>query len=294
MDLVVRVARLPQPGQTVPGHGFQTIPGGKGANQAAAAARLGARVAMVGRVGNDAMGRRLVENLEEQGVDVGLVRTDEVAPTGTALIVVDEVGENSIVIAAGANGLLDAADLDAAEPLFAGAKLLLVQFEVPLATVAHAMAIARRHGVRVVLNPAPALAVDAGLLAGADYLVPNETEAGLLAGVEVRDLPSAEEAARKLQALGAPVVIVTLGADGALAVDGERALHVPAHPVPAVDTTAAGDAFVGGLAVALVRGWPLLDAVRYATCAGTLAVTRFGAQTSLPSAAEVQALFDQG
>jgi ribokinase len=293
MDLVVKVARMPRAGETVSGRDLQTIPGGKGANQAAAAARLGGWVAMVGRVGDDAFGPRLVENLDRQGVDTRCVRLDAAAATGTAMILVDNSGENSIVISAGANGRVGRQDLDGAEGLLAQARILLLQFEVPLDAVAQAMAIARRCGVRVVLNPAPAYPIAPELLAGADFLVPNESEASLLTGMEVQDLPSAEAAARKLRALGVPVVIITLGEKGALLVEDGRSVHVPARAVQAVDTTAAGDAFIGGLAVALVRGLPLAEAVRYAGCAGTLAVTRFGAQTSLPSAEEVQAFYEQ-
>ena len=294
MDLVIRAERMPLPGETIPGHGFQTIPGGKGANQAVAAARLGNRVAMAGRIGDDDFGTALVENLNRQGVDASPIRVDSGAATGIALIIVDDNGENSIVVAGGANLRVSPLDVDALAGLWSQARLLLLQFEVPMETIAHAMASAARHGVEIILNPAPARSVSPQLLAQADFLVPNEIEASMLSGVEVRDLASAEKAARKLQDYGVPVVIVTLGEKGALAVSGEEAFHVPARQVDAVDTTAAGDAFNGGLASALVQGFSLRGAVRYATCAGTLAATRFGAQTSLPSAEEVQAFYRKG
>lgn len=293
MDLVVRVARMPQPGETVPGRDFQTIPGGKGANQAVAAALLGGSVAMVGRVGNDAFGSELINNLRRQGVDISHVQLEDDAATGTAMIMVDEMGQNSIVVAAGANGRLAREDVDGLERLLSQAKYLLLQFEVPLDTVQYATEKAQSHGVKVVLNPAPARPVPPQFLSRVDYVIPNESEASLLSGVQVHDLASAEEAARRLQGYGVPVVILTLGEKGALLVTGEKVCHVPAHRVEAVDTTAAGDAFIGGLAMALVQGYPLEEAVRYATCAGTLAVTRFGAQTSLPSAKEVQALYSK-
>jgi ribokinase len=294
MDLVIKTERMPQPGETIRGSDFQTIPGGKGANQAVAAARLGSQVAMAGRVGNDGFGPALIANLSEQGVDTSNVLVDADAPTGIALIVVDQSGENSIVVASGANLSVSPQDVDALAGLLPRAKLLLLQFEVPLESVERAATMAARHGVKVILNPAPAQAAPPRLLSQVDYLVPNETEACLLTGVEVKDLASAEEAARKLLGQGIPVVIVTLGEKGALVVTSEQAFHVPARQVEAVDTTAAGDAFIGGLAVALTKGFSLEEAVRYATCAGTLAATKFGAQTSLPSAEEVQAFYKEG
>jgi len=294
MDLVIGVPRMPLAGETIVGRDLQTIPGGKGANQAAAAAKLGGRVAMVGRVGDDVFGPRLIENLRRQGVDADAVRIDGGAATGVALIMVDETGENSIVVSAGANGRVSVEDVASAEGLIGGARLLLLQHEVPLETVAHAIEMAARHGVQVILNPAPAHSVSPELLSKVDYVVPNETEARTLTGVEVEDVVTAEVAARKLLDHGVPVVIITLGEQGALLVTEGGASHVPARQVEAVDTTAAGDAFIGGLAAALVKGLPLPEAVRYATCAGTLATTVFGAQTSLPSADRVQEFYAGG
>lgn len=294
MDLVVQTPRMPLAGETIPGQDLQLIPGGKGANQAAAAAKLGGQVAMVGRVGGDAFGPRLIENLSWQGVDTSHVGTDDGAATGTAVIIVDDTGENSIVVSAGANGRVSSGDIDRVEELLSRAKFLLLQFEVPLETVEYAIGMAARHQVKVILNPAPAHPVSPELLAKVDYLVPNETEAKMLTGLDVVDLPSAERAARKFLGYGVPVVIITLGDQGALLVTEQRVVHVPAREVKAIDTTAAGDAFIGGLAVAVMQELPLEEAVRYATCAGTLAVTRFGAQTSLPSAEQVQAFYESG
>jgi ribokinase len=225
-------------------------------------------------------------------VETSYVRMDAGAATGIALIIVDQKGENSIVVAGGANLRVSPQDVNSLARLMAKAELLLLQFEVPLETSEKAMEMAAHHGVKIILNPAPARAVSPQLLSQADYVVPNETEASLLTGVEVTDLTSAKEAARKLLGYGVPVVIVTLGEKGALVVSREEEFHVPARQIAAVDTTAAGDAFVGGLAVALGRGFPLKEAVRYATCAGTLAATKFGAQTSLPSAEEVQGFYE--
>jgi len=294
MDLVVRAERIPRPGETVHGHGFTTIPGGKGANQAAAAARLGASVEMIGRVGADSFGPALLRNLRDQGVGVSRVRTDPQAPTGTAMIVVDARGENSIVVAPGANGRVCLEDLEAARDLLAMSQYLIMQFEIPLEVVRAAIRLARELGLRVILNPAPAYSVEEGFLEGIYCLVVNESEAHLLTGIEVKDLAAAREAGRALLARGVGVSAVTLGANGALLVTSEGGVHVPARRVEVVDTTAAGDAFVGGLTVALLRRYDLAEAVRYATCAGTLATTVLGAQTSLPSAERVQAFYEGG
>lgn len=290
MDLVVTVPHLPRLGETIAGHDFQMIPGGKGANQAAAVAKLGGKVAMVGRVGADAFGGSLRANLLRFGVNVDHVIIDEESATGIAMILVDSLnGENSIVIAAGANGRVSLEDLRKAAPLFGEAKVLILQFEVPLQVVEHAAELARQHGLKVVLNPAPAYPVSLDFLLKADYLILNETETEILSQDEVRDLESAKVAAQALVGRGLPVVIVTLGERGALLATSREMVHVPARRVQVVDTTAAGDAFVAGFTVALLNGFSLDDAARYAVCAGTLTVTKFGAQTSLPSAEEVQA-----
>lgn len=292
MDLVVKVCRAPLAGETIRGQDVQMIPGGKGANQAAAVAKLGGKVAMVGRVGNDAFGPLLINNLARLGVETSHIQIDQDTTTGMAFIVVEDNGENRIIISAGANGRVGKEDVDCTEALFQRAKMLILQLEVPLEAVEYAIERATYYPIKVILNPAPAIHLPSSILEKVHCLVPNETEASLLTGLEVHDLPSAEEAARQLLARGVPEVIITLGEKGALLVTKQEAVHVAARKVQVADTTAAGDAFIGGLAVALVRGFSPREAVRYATCAGTLAVTKFGAQTSLPSAAEVQAFYE--
>lgn len=290
-DLVVRTARFPSPGETIQGNDLAIIPGGKGANQAVAASRLGADVAMVGRVGTDAFGTKLIENLKENKVDTTRVLQDDSAATGTAVIVVDAQGQNSIVLSPGANGKVSPSDAESVP--FPGASLLMLQFEIPIETVVRAAKLAKQKGLRVLLNPAPAYEVPNELLQSADFLLPNETELSLLAHQPVSDLASAETAARVLVSRGAGNVIVTLGENGALIVNAEGAKHIPSFKVEAVDTTAAGDAFIGGFASALLKQKPLEEAVRFACACGAVAATRFGAQPSLPTREEVQALLQK-
>ena len=294
IDFVMGAERMPRPGETVHGHSFRTVPGGKGANQAAAAARLGASTAMVGCVGDDEFGSSLLANMRRQGVDTKYVRVDDGAASGTALIAVDDQGENSIIVSPGANGCVGREDVDAAKPLLEEARYLVMQFEVPLSAVQYAIEVARELDLAVVLNPAPAYPVDADFLKGVYCLIVNEIEAVTLSGKDVTDLRTAEQAAKQLAGLGVKAVIVTLGAQGALLCEGGSVVHVPARRVEVVDTTAAGDAFVGGLTAALLEGRSLPEATRYATCAGSLATTVMGAQTSLPSKARVEAFFGEG
>ena len=242
MDLVVKAPRIPAPGETLQGQGLQIIPGGKGANQAVATARLGVPTAMVGRVGRDAFGPGLIDNLAAAGVDSSHIQTSPETATGTAIIIVADGGENVIVISAGANAEVGIADVQRAEALISGAELLLLQLEVPLETVQYATETAARHGTRVLLNPAPARELPPGLMSRVEVLIPNETEASLLTGVAVIDLLSARTAARKLLAMGPPTVIITLGANGALLATRDAMTHIGAARVRAVDTTAAGDA----------------------------------------------------
>jgi ribokinase len=260
MDLVVRTTYIPRPGETVHGEGFATIPGGKGANQAAAAARLGASVAMIGRVGQDSFGPLLLANMQAQGVGTSHIVTDGDAPSGIALIAIAQDGENAIIVAPGANGRVSMDDVESAADLIAGARLLVMQFEIPLPVVSGALAIAQNSGVSVILNPAPAYPVEPEFLQGVQYLVANETEAESLTGIAVHDLQGATLAGQALLEMGIPVGIVTLGAQGALLVTADQTTHVPARRVQVVDTTAAGDAFVGGLAVALLKGLSLTEA----------------------------------
>ncbi len=288
MDLVVRSARHPLPGETLLGSDFHTFPGGKGANQAVAAARVGGIVAMVGRVGSDDFGVALLQNLAANGVDTVHVRRDEEAATGVALITVAANGQNTIVVAPGANGSVVANDVAAARALFGDGDVLLLQLEIPVPAVARAVDEARKRGTRVVLNPAPAQPLDAALLKHVDVLVPNQSELGLLTGMAVESVDEVTAAAQALRAMGVKNVIVTLGSEGVLVLDETNTSLLPPYAVDVVDTTAAGDAFVGAFAVALGRGSTLVEAARWGNAAGALAVTKAGAQPSLPSRAELE------
>jgi len=294
MDLVARAPRIPRPGETIIGGEFRNVPGGKGANQAIAAARLGATVSMVGRVGRDTFAGPLLDNLDADGIDHTFVVQDPEAATGVALIVVDDGGENSIVVASGANMRLSPADVSAAEAAIAGADALLLQLEIPLETVIRAAEIARARGVKIILNPAPARSLPAELLSLVDVLIPNESETALLTGLPVGDQAEAKTAAAALQDSGVGTVILTLGERGAmLATEGKTELF-PAFDVTPVDTTAAGDAFVGGFAVALAEGRTLSEAVRWGNGAGGLAATKLGAQPSLPTRWDLERLLATG
>lgn len=283
MDLVAQAPHIPKPGETIIGGDLHMMPGGKGANQAVAAAQLGAHVSMVGRVGSDAFAKPLLDNLEQTGIEHTFVTPDSDAATGVALIVVDDAGQNSIVVASGANMRLSTADIDAAESSIAAADALLLQLESPLETVIHAAEVARDHGVTVILNPAPAQPLPAELLALVDFLVPNESETEILTGLPVDNQADAEAAAKALRNLKVGAVILTLGERGALLFDEAGPQLFPAFSVKPVDTTAAGDAFVGGFAVALAEGKILPEAVRRGNAAGALATTQLGAQPSLPT-----------
>ena len=294
MDLVVRAHHIPQPGETVIGGDFLTLPGGKGANQAVAAARLGAEVSMIGRVGCDEFGDALLDNLKTAGVDHSLTQQDPDAPTGVAFIVVDDSGQNSIVVASGANARLSPADIKAAEDKIASAALLLLQLESPLDAVIRAAEVARQHNVKVILNPAPARPLPEALLALVDFLTPNESETALLTGMPVDNLEQANAAASSLMRLGVGTVILTLGARGALLADNEGFRSFPAFKITPVDTTAAGDAFVGGVAVALGEGRSVAEAVQWGTAAGALAATKMGAQPSLPERGDLERILREG
>lgn len=289
MDMVVACERFPRPGETILAHDFGTFPGGKGANQAVACARLGGHVQFLGKMGEDPFRESLTEGLERDGVRLDGLLTDPELPTGVALITVDGRGENQIVVASGSNMRLTPADLEAHEALFAEAAVVLLQLEVPLETVARAVELAQAHGATVILNPAPAQPLPDDLLAGVDYLTPNESEAAHLAGLPLDGTASTEAAARALVGRGVRCVIATLGAEGALVATAEGTKHFPACPVEPVDTTAAGDAFNGALAFALAAGQPLPEAVRLANAVGAYTVTRRGAQTSMPDRAALDA-----
>jgi len=283
-DLVVRAPHFPQPGETISGDDLQIIPGGKGANQAVAAARQEASVAMVGRVGKDSFGPFLLNSLKSDSVDITNVLTDESA-TGTAIIVVDANGQNSIVLSAGANGKVTPKDIDA---LKIEAKVLLLQLEIPLKTVIHAAKWGKQKGMTVILNPAPARELPDELIANLDYILPNETDLNLLTGISITDIPSAERAATVLLNRGAKNVIVTLGSKGAILISNDQATQEKAYKVDVLDTTAAGDAFIGGFASALIGGVEIEEALKYANVCGALATTKFGAQPSLPTKEETE------
>jgi ribokinase len=295
MDLVVRTARLPRPGETVTGSDFVQVSGGKGANQAVAAARLGADVAMIGRVGDDGFGRQLIESLARDGVDPDAIAATVGTSSGLALIGVEESGQNAITIVGGANALLTPDDVARHKTEIAAADALLVQLEVPLATVVAAVSLAKRHSVLTILDPAPAPreALPAELLA-VDVLSPNQSEAEALTGIVVASAADATRAAAILHERGARQVVLKLGEQGALASDGMgNIVHVPARQVSVVDTTAAGDAFTAALAVALVECHSLAEATRFACAAGSLAAARSGAQDAMPSREEVKRLITQ-
>ena len=290
MDLIASAPRIPAPGETIIGHRFHTAAGGKGANQAVAAARLGAQVSMIGRVGDDTYGQAQLSNLAADGVDTAFVKVDPNAHTGVALITVDDAGQNSIVVSSGANWQMSAADVDAAEAAIAGADMLLLQLETRPQVVARAAELAVRHGVPLLLNPAPARSLSPELLAQVTYLIPNESETALLSGQAVTDLGSARNAARKLRQMGVATVVLTLGEQGALLIAEGLEEHVPAFAVDVVDTTAAGDAFVAGFAVAVASGRSPREAMRFAAATGALATTKLGAQPSLPDLEKVNRL----
>ncbi len=282
MDLVVRTPRAPHPGETLRGRHFSATPGGKGANQAVALARLGASTAMVGRIGDDAYGRALLANLDREGIRCRGVQTSADTETGVAMIQVDDASQNSIVIIPGSNGELSAADVAGADALLAHARLLVCQLEVPLAAVREALARARRHGTTTLLNAAPAMTLPQDVLALVDWLVVNESEAAALSGHPVGHPDEAVQAIRRLRRSGCRRILVTLGAHGVVAADEDGLHHHPAPRVAAVDTTGAGDTFVGGFATALLRGEAVAAAVREGQAAAALAVTRAGAQASIP------------
>jgi ribokinase len=287
VDLITCAPRLPRPGETVIGGTFHIAPGGKGANQAVAAARMGAGVTMIGRVGDDDFGRLVRGELERAGVDVGHVHIDPSAATGTGQIVIDAAGQNAIAVASGANERVDVADVSAAASAWASAALVVVQLEIPVAPITVAIEQAGLRGVPVVLNAAPAQPLPDELLRAVAWLVVNEVEAEQLIGRPVRSNVDAVAAAAALRRAGQRVV-VTLGASGAVLLSDNVAQHIPAPAVEVVDTTAAGDAFVGALAAALVRGMSEVEAVHEAVVAGSLACTKLGAIPSLPSRDEVE------
>ncbi len=286
-DHVLRVPHFPRPGETLTGHSYQVVPGGKGANQAVAAARLGAAVSFIARIGDDAIGRQMKTGFANDGIDVSAVELDDKLPTGIAIIYVSDEGENSIGLSTEANGALDTAMVKRHEAMIAGAHTLLLQLEVPLDSVLEAARLARAHGTRVVLNPAPAQPLSSELLALVDLITPNQTEAELLTGVRVSDEASAVQAAARFHQMGIADVMITLGSQGVYCSNAKQQALIPGFRVEAVDTTAAGDTFNGALLAAELAGADFHSAVRFAHGAAALSVTRFGAQSSIPGKQEV-------
>lgn len=289
MDLVTRAPRLPRGGETLIGESFATVSGGKGANQAVASARLGAQVSMIGCVGEDAYAGQLRAALQAEQIDCRALSSVE-GSSGVALIVVDDSGQNAIVIVAGANGLLTPDVIAGYDSVLAAADVIVCQLEIPMHTVGYVLKRGRELGKTVILNPAPASGpLPADWFSCIDYLIPNESEASALSGLPVDSLESAERAAGQLIAAGAGKVIITLGAQGSLFASGQGFEHFAAPRVKAIDTTAAGDTFVGGFAAALACGKSEADAIRFGQTAAALSVTRAGAQPSIPALSDVQA-----
>ena len=286
-DMVVKAARLPLPGETILGGEFFMNPGGKGANQAVAAARLGGRVTFICKTGNDIFGRQAVQLFKDEGIDTSYLLSDPDQPSGVALITVDEHAENCIAVASGANATLTKDDLANAQPVIQQSAIVLLQLEIPIPTVEYAASAAAKNGVTVILNPAPACPLSNNLLSNISIITPNENEAEMLSGIKVTDIDTAKLAAKAIHEKGVASVVITLGANGALVFHDGVFTHVPGIRVQAVDTTAAGDVFNGALAVALADGKTIVDAAQFACRASAIAVTRFGAQASVPYKSEV-------
>jgi ribokinase len=289
-DMVIKTSRIPRPGETIIGGEFFMAGGGKGANQAVAAARAGGDVTFVARVGDDLFGRQAVAGFRRDGIRTGRIIKDRSYASGVALIFVAPDGENSIAVASGANARLSVEDVRRARDVIAGANILLMQLETPIETVEEGARIAAKAGVPVILNPAPARPLSDELLRHITILTPNETEAAMLAGTRIQGSRGLSNVAERLLAKGPRAVLITIGAKGAFVATAEKNQVVPAFKVKPVDTTGAGDAFNGALAVALAENRPLLDAVRFASAAAAIAVTRKGAQPSMPRRREIELL----
>lgn len=289
-DMVVKSAHLPLPGETVLGGQFFSFAGGKGANQAVAAAKLGGDVAFLAKVGNDALGKAAVEGFKKEGIDVSHIITDPESHSGVALIMVEDSGENCISVASGANGKFTALDIEHASELVEKASFVLVQLEIPPEAVTALVEKAFAHGVPLILNPAPARPLSDELISKLFIITPNETEAELLTGVKVTDEESAAKAARILREKGAKLVIITMGAKGSFLLSDQEETLIPSIKVNAVDTTAAGDTFNGALTVALAEGMEIKLAIQFANQAAAISVTRMGAQNSQPYRSELKSI----
>jgi ribokinase len=290
MDMVIKTDHIPIPGETVLAGSFFMNPGGKGANQAVAAARLGGEVTFISKVGNDVFGKQASQLFDEEGINTFYLLSDEELPSGVALITVDKNGENSIVVASGANSNLHPSDLENALPEIKDAGLVLMQLETPIETVIYVAKYAAARGISVILNPAPMNELPAELFSYIDILTPNKTEAEMLSGIKINDIEDAKKAANLIYNMGVKNVVITLGGLGAVVCERGKIYEVAALMVQAVDTTAAGDVFSGALALALSEGKGLKDAVKFACNAATLSVTKMGAQLSIPYRSEMIAL----
>lgn len=293
MDLVVKSNRIPAIGETILGGDFIMAPGGKGANQAVAAAKLGARVFFIAKLGEDIFGSKSLDNFKKEGVNTKYVLQTKDAPSGVALIMVDDDGNNLIVVAPGANNKLSPEDVKEAESDIASSGALVAQLEVPIETIEFAAGLANKSNVPFILDPAPAQKLSPQLLNTVDVLTPNETEAQILTGVEVKDQKSAGTAAKKLLDCGVKTVILTMGVNGYLTVSKEAEEFIPARKVKAADSTAAGDAFTGSLAVGLARGQTFSEAALFANDVAAVSVTKMGAQPSMPTVQEVEAFISR-
>lgn len=282
IDLVTTTPRLPFPGETLTGNSFFTTPGGKGANQAVALAKLGIPTHIIGRVGNDNFGLELINNLKTSGVETENILIDETVSSGIAVITVDQKGENNIIIIPGANGNINQDDINRLSQLLIDAKFLLLQLEIPLETVILAVQKAKELNIKVILDPAPAQNLPDELYPLIDIITPNEIEASQLVGFTVNEQETAAQAANILLQKGVKCAIIKLGAKGVYCATSEDSFYIPAFPVNAVDTVAAGDAFNGGLAAALFQELPLREAVKWGAATGALATTKLGAQSSFP------------
>lgn len=289
-DMVIKADRLPVPGETVIGGKFLMNPGGKGANQAVAAARMGGNVSFISKTGNDLFGKQSIELYNAEGINTNYIFSDPKNPSGIALITVDANGENCIVVASGANATLSSSDIESARSEIESAEIVLMQLEIPIETVEYVAELANKKNIKVILNPAPARALSDKLLKSLYIITPNKTEAEILSGIKVEDLDKAKMAADVIHGKGANIVVITLGAGGSLILEDGRYTHVEAESVSAVDTTAAGDTFSGTLCVGLSQGKSIIEAVKMATRACALTVTRMGAQSSIPYHKELQSL----